>query len=39
MAFLKTWDFSEVALVITGTELPDEVFREYQELGLKIKRV
>jgi hypothetical protein len=24
-AFLKTWDFSEVALVITGTELPDEV--------------
>lgn len=39
MAFLKTWDFSEVALVITGTELPDEIFHEYQELGLKIKRV
>ena len=39
MAFLKTWEFSEVALVITGTELPDEIFREYQELGLAIKRV
>ena len=38
-AFLKTWDFAEIALVITGIELPDEVFREYQELGLKIKRV
>ena len=39
MAFLKAWDFSEIALVITGAELPDEVFHEYQELGLKIKRV
>lgn len=39
IAFQKTWDFSEVALVITGTELPDEVYNEYLELGLKIKRV
>lgn len=39
MAFLKAWDFSEIALVITGSELSDEIFCEYQELGLKIKRV
>lgn len=39
MAFLQAWNFSQIALVITGTELSDEVFREYQELGLKIKRV
>lgn len=38
-AFLKAWDFPEVSLVITGTELPDEVYEEYTELGLKIKRV
>ena len=39
MAFLETWKFHEVALVITGVELSDEIFYEYQELGLKIKRV
>lgn len=38
-AFLKAWDFSEVSLVITGTELSDETYREYTELGLNIKRV
>ncbi|MBQ7801929.1 MAG: DeoR/GlpR transcriptional regulator [Oscillospiraceae bacterium] len=37
--FIRAWDFSEVALVITGTELPDEVYNEYLDLGLKIKRV
>ena len=38
-AFIKAWNFSEVALVITGVELPDEIYNEYLELGLKIKRV
>lgn len=38
-AFVKAWDFSEVSLVITGVELPDEIYNEYLELGLKIKRV
>lgn len=38
-AFLKAWDFSEVALVITGTELSDEIHDKYIDLGLKIKRV
>lgn len=38
-AFLKTWDYAEVALVITGSELPDEIYNQYSEMGLKIKRV
>ena len=38
-AFITAWDFNEVALVITGSELPDSIYNEYLELGLKIKRV
>lgn len=38
-AFLKAWDFSEVALVITGNELSDELFHQFTDLGLNIKRV
>lgn len=38
-AFIKAWDFSEVSLVITGSELPDGLYNEYLDLGLKIKRV
>ncbi len=38
-AFLKTWDFDEISLVITGNELPDVLFQKYTDLGLKIKRV
>ncbi len=38
-AFLKAWDFSEVALVITGSELSDDLYGQYTDLGLKIKRV
>lgn len=38
-AFIRAWDFSEVSLVITGMELPDDIYNEYLDLGLKIKRV
>lgn len=38
-AFIKAWDYADAALVITGTELPDDVYNAYLELGLKIKRV
>ena len=38
-AFIKAWDFSDISLVITGEELPDDVYHEYLDLGLKIKRV
>lgn len=37
--FLKAWDFSEVGLVITGKELPDDLYEQYVDLGLKIKCV
>jgi len=38
-AFIKAWDFSDISLVITGVELPDDVYNEYLDFGLKIKRV
>jgi DeoR/GlpR family transcriptional regulator of sugar metabolism len=38
-AFLKVWDFGEISRVITGVELPDEVYERYTELGLTIERV
>lgn len=38
-AFIKAWDFSDISLVVTGEELPDDVYHEYLDLGLKIKRV
>ena len=38
-AFLKAWDFAEVALVITGNELSDELYSQFTDLGLNIKRV
>lgn len=38
-AFLKAWDYEEVAMVITGNELSDELYAQYTDLGLKIKRV
>lgn len=38
-AFLKAWEFSEIALVITGKELSDELYDQFTDLGLNIKRV
>lgn len=38
-AFLKAWEFSEIALVITGRELSDELYDQFTDLGLNIKRV
>lgn len=38
-AFVRTWDFSEASLAITGKELPDNIYQEYLDLGLKIQRV
>lgn len=38
-AFLKAWDFSDVNLVITGTELSDALYQQFTDLGLNIIRV
>ncbi len=38
-AFLKTWDFREVSQVITGVELSEELYQQFTEAGLRIKRI
>lgn len=38
-AFLRVWGFTDVSMVITGRELPDEQYERYTELGLHIVRV
>ena len=38
-AFLNVWNFDDVSMVVTGKELPDDLFERYTELGLRICRV
>lgn len=38
-AFLNVWNFTDISMVITGTELSDDLYHKYSELGLTIHRV